>query len=66
MARRKVIEVIDDTDGTVGAEEIRFGLEGAEYAIDLTNRNAEKLRRSLAPFIEAGRRTGGRRRRAAR
>jgi hypothetical protein len=67
MARRHVVELIDDLDGKVldHGETVSFGLDGVDYAIDLSDRNAAKLRGVLAPYVAAGRaksarRSGGR------
>jgi hypothetical protein len=38
---------------------VRFGVGGAEYEIDLSQKNAAKLRRQLAPFVEHARRASG-------
>ena len=66
MARKTVIRIIDDLDGTEleegEGESVRFALDGAEYELDLSESNATDLRAVIAPYIEAGRRTGGRRR----
>ena len=46
---------------------MRFGVDGAEYEIDLSKKNAAALRRTLAPFIDHARRAGrGQRRRLGR
>jgi len=37
-------------------------LDGVSYEIDLSTKNAKKLRAALQPWIQAGRRVGGRRR----
>ncbi|WP_409464832.1 histone-like nucleoid-structuring protein Lsr2 [Amycolatopsis sp. GA6-003] len=37
-----------------------FGLDGAQYEIDLSDDNAAALREELARFIASSRRTGGR------
>jgi hypothetical protein len=65
MAQKVVVELVDDLDGTVSEDisTVNFGLDGAEYEIDLTQENAERLRDTLAGFVSAGRRTGGRVRR---
>jgi hypothetical protein len=58
----QVYEVVtDDLDGTEGAQTFSFSLDGAEYEIDLVEKNAEKLRKALERYIEQGRRVGGRR-----
>lgn len=60
MAKRTVIELIDDLDGTEATETIRFALDGTEYEIDLGERNAEVLRGEMARFIDAGRKDAAR------
>ncbi|WP_448620057.1 histone-like nucleoid-structuring protein Lsr2 [Geodermatophilus sp. URMC 65] len=45
----------DDLDETEGAERITFALEGKEYEIDLSEKNAERLRSALQEFIEKAR-----------
>src|SRR6516164_6258018 len=44
----------------------RFGLDGVEYEIDLSAEHAEALRRALAPFIGAARRSPAAGRKAGR
>jgi hypothetical protein len=39
---------------------VTFGLDGVTYEIDLTDRNANNLRKSLAEYVAHARRTGGR------
>jgi hypothetical protein len=61
MARKVVVTVIDDLDGTsVAAETISFGLDGAGYEIDLSEANARDLRAGLDKWIPFARRVGGR------
>ncbi|WP_258802351.1 histone-like nucleoid-structuring protein Lsr2 [Pseudarthrobacter sp. NS4] len=55
MVTRTVIELIDDLDGSQASETIRFGLDGTDYEIDLTEQNAGSLRSALARYVEAGR-----------
>jgi hypothetical protein len=53
----------DDLDGKaipVGqGETVTFGLEGKEYEIDLSSKNAAKLRDTLAQYVGAARKVGG-------
>jgi Lsr2 len=56
MAQRIEILLVDDIDGSKADENIQFGLDGVEYEIDLSNKNAEKLRSSLQQFVESARR----------
>jgi hypothetical protein len=60
MAQKIRIELIDDLDGSTAAETIKFGIDSTHYDIDLSEKNAAKLRTSLGSFVAAGRRTGGR------
>ena len=59
MSRREVVELIDDLDGRVvpvgGGETVTFGLDGIEYEIDLSTKNAARLRSGLEPFVNAAR-----------
>jgi Lsr2 len=63
MATRMSVLISDDLDGTGDAETVTFGLHGTVYEIDLAAKNRAKLEKTLAPFIEAGRRVSGRTRR---
>jgi nucleoid-associated protein Lsr2 len=57
---------IDDLDGSPAEGTVRFGLDGAEYWIDLNEEHAKALRDALASYVSAGRRVGGSARRPAR
>ncbi|MFI0553434.1 Lsr2 family protein [Streptomyces scabiei] len=60
MAQKTVVLLTDDIDGGEADETLTFGLDGKTFEIDLNDKNAGKLRKALAPYIEAGRKTGGR------
>jgi hypothetical protein len=63
MAKKVTVTLIDDFDGEAAADEtVEFGLDGVAYEIDLSTKNAAKLRNDLKQWVEAGRRVGGRRR----
>ena len=49
MAQRVVVTLSDDIDGGVAEETVHFAVDGKSYEIDLSARNAEKLRSALAP-----------------
>lgn len=66
MARRTVVTLEDDVGGGPADVTLRFGIDGAEYEIDLSEKNAARFRNQLAPFIEHARRAGRRSRRAVR
>jgi|1186.fasta_scaffold316557_2 hypothetical protein len=65
MAQRIVTELTDDTNGKPADETVTFGLDGREFEIDLTSKNAAALRKAFATYIQHGRKVGGRRARAA-
>ncbi|WP_415948188.1 histone-like nucleoid-structuring protein Lsr2 [Streptomyces sp. KLOTTS4A1] len=60
MAQKVQVLLVDDLDGGEADETVTFALDGKTYEIDLTTANADKLRDALAPFVQGGRRTGGR------
>ena len=66
MAQKVTVELEDDLDGGPADETVRFGVDGSEYEIDLSTKNAGAFRK-LAPFIEHARKAGrGARRRPGR
>jgi len=63
MAKKVTVTLVDDFDGEGAADEtVEFSLDGVSYEIDLSAKNAQKLRDELKQWIDAGRRVGGRRR----
>jgi hypothetical protein len=58
MARRVIQELIDDISGQPADETVTFALDGVQYEIDLTTKNAAKLRSAIAPFVAAGTKVG--------
>ena len=61
MARRTVVMLTDDLDGSEATETVRFGLHRRDYEVDLSKKNAKSLRDGLKRYVEVGRKTGGRR-----
>lgn len=59
MAQKVTVSLVDDLTGDEADETVSFGLDGKNYEIDLSSRNAEKLRGALADFVAAARRPGG-------
>lgn len=56
MASITRIQLIDDIDGKSTAEEtVQFGLDGANYEIDLKPANSSKLREALQVFVDHAR-----------
>jgi len=55
--------LVDDLDGKPvdqgNGDTIRFGLDGAEYEIDLRDKNVDEMRKLFARYIGAARKVGG-------
>jgi Lsr2 len=63
MAQKTIVQLIDDIDQGAAEETVGFGLDGTNYEIDLSAKNAAKLRDSLAIYVANARRSsrsGGR------
>lgn len=60
MASKTLVILEDDLDGGEANETVKFALDGVEYEIDLSSKNAGKMRDSLATYVGAARRVGGR------
>lgn len=56
MARKEIIQYIDDLDGTPLNEDdvkvVRFGYQGRNYYLDLSADNAAKFDEVLRPYVE--------------
>lgn len=59
MAQKVNIILVDDLDGGPADENVKFGLDGANYEIDLSAENAAELRSSLEKFVAAARKASG-------
>ena len=58
VAQRAVITLIDDSDHKdieADGQTIRVAYQGIQYEIDLSEKNAKKLDKALAPFLAAAR-----------
>ena len=68
MAQKVYTVFEDDLDGKPIKDgqggTFSLALDGVEYEIDLSIKNKEALDKALAPYLQAARRVGGRRRRA--
>jgi hypothetical protein len=58
MARTTVVTIVDDIDGSEGAETVTFSFDGQSYEVDLSTKNRDKFQKTLQPFIDSGRRAG--------
>jgi nucleoid-associated protein Lsr2 len=63
VAQKHIVQLIDDLDQGTAAETVSFALDGSQYEIDLSAKNAAKLRDVLAVYVANARRAsrgGGR------
>jgi hypothetical protein len=58
MAQKVKVSFVDDLDGGEAEGTVVFRMDGKRYEIDLSEKNAAKLRDLLAPYVGAGRRVG--------
>ncbi len=61
MARHISETITDDLDGSGNASAVSFSYNGAEYSIDLSNKNKTALDKVMKPYLEAATKVGGRR-----
>lgn len=55
MAQKVEVLLVDDIDGGEADETVSFSLDGTSYEIDLSKKNAAKLRNGLEPFVASAR-----------
>lgn len=60
MAKEVITRLIDDIDGGVAHETVTFEIDGDLYKIDLSSKNAKKLRAELATYVSHGNRVSTR------
>ena len=65
MAQKVQVLLVDDVDGGTADETVTFGLDGVSYEIDLTAKNAKKLRDALGPWVGHARKVSARSARTA-
>ena len=58
MAQKVTVALEDDLTGGPADETVRFAVDGTDYEIDLSAKNATAFRTLLAPYIEHARRAG--------
>jgi hypothetical protein len=58
MAKQIITVLTDDLDGGDADRTLEFGLDGVNYTIDLSEKNAGKLRKALDPYLAVASRVG--------
>lgn len=61
MAKKTVVYLIDDIDGSDATDTINFAIDGVNYEIDLNEKNAAELRKAFETWTKNARRVSGRR-----
>lgn len=60
MARKQLTQFFDDITGEAinedEAQVVRFGIDGKNYILDLSEESAAKFRDDLAPYVQVARR----------
>lgn len=56
--RREIVVLEDDIDGGKADETVQYTVDGVTYEIDLSQKNANKLRDALSPFVTHSRKIG--------
>lgn len=52
--------IVDDLDGSTGAETVTFSFQGETYEIDLVKKNRSAFEKTMKPYLDAARRSSGR------
>ncbi len=59
MARKVQVILSDDLNENVPADEtVSFSLDGTNYEIDLSDKNAEEMRNAFSRYVQAARKVG--------
>src|SRR3954470_20441410 len=59
MARKVQVILSDDLDENVSADEtVSFALDGTNYEIDLSDKNAKEMRDVFSRYVQAARKVG--------
>jgi hypothetical protein len=58
MVQRHIVQLEDDLAGGAADETVSFALDGTSYEIDLSAKNAAKLRDVLANYVAHARKAG--------
>lgn len=58
MARQVITRLIDDLDGSEADETVKFAIDGTQYEVDLSDKNASELREVLRKYVSVSNRVG--------
>jgi len=57
MAQQIVVKLVDDLDGGMADETLRFSYRGSDYEIDLSKKNAAAFDKAVEKFVAKARKT---------
>lgn len=66
MATKTEVRLVDDLTGEAADTTVRFSLDGTDYELDLSDKNAGAMRESFAKYVNAARKVSGAGRRGGR
>jgi hypothetical protein len=55
-AQKVAVQLVDDLQGGPAQETLRFGIDGADYEINLNSRNAERFQQEISRYVDHARR----------
>src|SRR3954453_16707347 len=59
MARKVQVILSDDLDENLSADEtVSFALDGTNYEIDLSDKNAQQMREAFSRYVQSARKVG--------
>ncbi len=58
MAQKVQVLLVDDLDGGEASETVSFAIDGNNYEIDLSGKNADELRDAFAKYVGSARKAG--------
>ena len=58
MAKQVITLLTDDLDGGEADRTVEFGLDGVNYTIDLSEKNAGEMRDAFSRYVQAARKVG--------
>jgi len=59
MAQLVTVNLVDDLDGGIAEETLRFSYRGSDYEIDLSKKNATAFDKAMERFVAKARKTKG-------
>ena len=66
MATKTEVRLVDDLTGEAADTTVKFALDGTDYELDLSNKNAGEMRETFAKYVNAARKVSGGGRRGGR